>query len=293
MTRWIWVAVIALAAGDLTAQPYVGSELGLALTPALRLVGTDNDWGTRCDLLINPDGLETGAECGTPPPPTEWTNESGRAIGITAGLAAGYRFGRYRAEVEYRFRAAAYHDYTATQIGDVVTAQKADQELETAIGGGGDLTVHGVFTNLAVDFHAANRRLMSYVGVGAGVQRMAIDYFSLWKRNDDPTRIATFEDAALRAKLAGTTTLGAAVLHDTMVSIQLLGGVDYRIADQLTLGNTIRYATGLGAFRSAPREWDQLRSHDSTVGRGSPILYTVETRDTSAFTMILSLRYGL
>lgn len=293
MTRWIWVAVIALAASDLTAQPYVGSELGLALTPTLRLLGTDNDWGTRCDLLINPDGLETGAECDTPPPPTEWTNKSGRTPGIAAGLAAGYRFGRYRAEVEYRYRAAAYHDYTPTQIGDVVTAQKADQELEAAIGGGGDVTVHGVFANLAVDLRMANRRLMTHVGVGAGVQRMAIDYFSLWKRNDDPTRIATFEDAALRAKLAGTTTLGAAVLNDTMFSVQILGGMDYRVVDRLTIGNTIRYATGLGAFRSAPREWDQLRSHDSTVGRGSRILYTVETRDTRAFAMILNLRYGL
>ena len=293
MTRWIWVAALALAASDLTAQPYMGSELGFTLVPALRLVGTDNDWGTRCDLLINPDGLETGAECDTPPPPTEWTNESGRAKGIAAGLVAGYRFGRYRAEVEYRYRAASHHDYAPTQIGDVVTAQKADQELETAVGGAGDVTAHGVFTNLAIDLGTANRRLTSYVGVGAGVQRMAIDYFSLWKRNDDPMRIATFEDAALRAKLAGTTTLGAVVLDDTMFSVQILGGVDYRIADRLTVGSTIRYTTGLGAFGSEPREWDQLRSHDSTVGRGSRIVYTVKTRDTSAFTMFLSLRYHL
>lgn len=293
MKRWIWVTVVTLAFGDLAAQPYVGSELGLALAPALRLVGTDNDWGTRCDLLINPDGLETGAECETPPPLTEWTNESGRATGIAAGLAVGYRFGRYRVEVEYRFRAAAYHDYMPTQIGDVVTAQKADQELETAIGGGGDVTVHGLFTNVAVDFHTADRRLVPYVGAGAGVQRMAIDYFSLWKRNGDPARITTFEDATLRAKLAGTTTLGTAVLDDTMLSVQILGGVDYRVGDRLTVGGTIRYATGLGAFRSAPREWNQLRSHDSTVGRGSRIVYTVETSDAGAFSMILSLKYDL
>jgi len=292
MTRWIWMAVLALAASDASAQPYVGSELGLGLAPALRLVGADNDWGTRCDLLINPDALETGTECDTPPPPTEWTNESGRAGGIAAGLAAGYRFGRYRAEVEYRYRASSHHDYAPTQIGDVVTAQKADQELETAIGGAGDVTVHGLFTNLAVDLHTASR-LTSYVGVGAGARRIAIDYLSLWKRNGDPSRIATFEDAVLRAKLAGTTTLGTAVLDDIMFSVQVLAGLDYRIADRLTLGNRIGYVKGLGAFRSEPREWDQLRSHDSTVGRGARIVYDVETRDTSAFSMVLSLRYGL
>ena len=293
MTRWIWVAVPALAAGDLNAQPYVGSELGFALAPALRLAGTDNDWGTRCDLIINPDGVETGAECDTPPPPTEWTNESGRAGGIAAGFAAGYRFGRYRAEVAYRYRAASHHDYAPTRIGDVVTAQKADQEIETAVGGAGDVAVHGVYTNLAIDLGRVGRRISPYVGVGAGVQRMAIDYFSLWKRNDDPARIATFEDPALRAKLAGTTTLGAAVLKDTMFSVQILGGVECRVAGGLAVGGAIRYATGIGAFGSEPREWDQLRSHDSTVGRGSPIVYTVETRDTGAFTMILSLRHDL
>ena len=112
------------------------------------------------------------------------------------------------------------------------------------------------------------------------MQRVAIDYLSLWKRNADPARITTFEDAALRARLSGTTTLAAGVLDDTMFSVQILGGVDYRVAEGLTIGNRIRYATGLGAFRSKPREWDQLRSHDSTVGRGSRIVYTVETRDT-------------
>ena len=293
MTRSIWVAALALAASDASAQPYLGSELGLAVAPALRLVGTDNDWGTRCDLLINPDRLETGVECDVPPPPTEWTNESGLGKGVATGISAGYRFGRYRAEVEYRYRTASHHDFTPTQIGDVVTAQKADQELETAIGGARDVTVHGVFANFAVGLLTAKRRLTSYVGVGVGVQRMAIDYFSLWKRNDDPTRITTFEDATLRAKLAGTTTLGSAVLNDTMLSVQILAGVDYRVADRLTLGNRVGYATSVGAFESERQEWDQLRSHDSTVGRGSRIVYTVETRDVSAFTMILSLRYDL
>lgn len=291
MTRSIWIAVFAVAASNATAQPYLGSELGLAFAPTLRLTATDNDWGTRCDLVINPDGVETGTECDTPPPPTEWTNESVGALGVAAGFAAGYRFGRYRAQVEYRYRATSHHDYTATQIGDVVTAQKADQELETAIGGAGDVTVHGVFTDFAVDLLTTSRGIASYVGVGAGVQRMAVDYFSLWKRNDDPVRITTFVDGAMRAKLAGTTTVGAMVLDDTVFSVRILGGVEYQIGDGLTIGNSIHYTRGLAAFRSEPREWDQLRSHDSTVGRGSRIVYTVETRDTSAFTMVLSLRY--
>ena len=120
MTRSIWVvAALALATSEAHAQLYLGSEIGLAVAPSLRLVGTDNDWGTRCDLLINPDGLETGVECDVPPPPTEWTNESGRATGVAAGIAAGYRFGRYRAEIEYRYRASPrLHPDTDRRRGD-------------------------------------------------------------------------------------------------------------------------------------------------------------------------------
>ena len=39
---------------------------------------------------------------------------------------------------------------------------------------------------------------------------MSIDYFSLWKRNDDPALISTFADPALRAKLAADATAGVA-----------------------------------------------------------------------------------
>ena len=46
---------------------------------------------------------------------------------------------------------------------------------------------------------------------------MALDYMSVWKRNDDPRRITTFEDPTLRAKLAGTTTIGDARLVDVVL----------------------------------------------------------------------------
>lgn len=42
---------------------------------------------------------------------------------------------------------------------------------------------------------------------------------------------------------------------------------------------------------SGKHEWNQLRSHDSTVGRGSRIKYMVETRDTKAYIVLLSLAY--
>ena len=32
-------------------------DLGAALAPPLTAHGSDNDWGTKCDLIINPLGL--------------------------------------------------------------------------------------------------------------------------------------------------------------------------------------------------------------------------------------------
>ena len=287
------MAVVAtlLAVGHGSAQNgvYVETAFGTGLAPNMVLAGVDNDWGTRCDRLINPAGLETGTDCDTPPPPTAWSNESGGALGVMTGLAVGYRLGRLRVEAEYHFRSAAYHDYAPTVIGDIITQGKADQELEIAIGGAGDVVAHNVLANVLYDFHAGSR-IVPYLGAGVGGGRMSVDYFSLWKRNADPSRIATFEDPLLRAKLAGTTTLGTAVLRDAMPGVQGIAGLDYSVGDRLTLGLKMRRTVFQG-FKSDEREWDQLRSHDSTVGRGSRIVYVVETPDTGAYGVTLNLRY--
>lgn len=292
-TPWMTgVATALLAVGPGSAQdgPYVETALGGGLAPRMLLEGIDNDWGTRCDKLINPAGLETGTECDTPPPPTAWSNESGGTLGVMAGLAVGYRRGPLRIEAEYHFRSAAYHDYSATVIGDLVTQGKADQELEIAIGGAGDVRAHNLFANVLFDF-VPGSRIVPYIGAGVGGGHMSLDYFSLWKRNGDPSRITTFEDPLLRAKLAGTTTLGAAVLKDRMLGVQGIAGLDCGFGDRLTVGLRVRRAA-FREFKSDEIEWDQLRSHDSTVGRGSRIVYVVETPDTGAYGVTLNLRYG-
>lgn len=270
-------------------RPYFEFDLGALFAPAITVSLSDNDWSTRCDLLINPLGVEAGTECDRHPPPTESSNTSGRATGLTAGLVAGYSRGRVSGEFEYRYRTAGHHDYTATVIGDDITLGKADEELERAIGGVGDASAHSLMANVVVRF--GNRRVTPYLGAGAGVSRMTIDFFSLWKRNGDPARIRTFADPVLRAKLAGTTTLGAALLVDYLPGFQVLAGADIRVADRVNLSVKLRRAS-FGEFRSDPREWDQLRSHESTVGRGERILYQVRTADTGAWTITVGLRYG-
>ena len=40
---------------------YLGMDLGPSLVPQVGLSVSDNDWSTKCDLLSNPNQIETGS----------------------------------------------------------------------------------------------------------------------------------------------------------------------------------------------------------------------------------------
>lgn len=269
--------------------PYLALTFGALAAPGLRVEGSDNDVSTKCDLLINPTRAETNGECDALPPMTSWYNDVGGARGMLAGMAAGYAAGRVRFEVEYLYRSAAYNARAPTVIGDVVTLEKADQELEVADGGVGAVAAHHWFAN--VHYVVANRpRYRPFIGAGAGTARMSLDYHSRWKRNDDPAAITTFEDPALRAKVAGTTTIGHGRVSDALFGYQLLAGTDLVVSDGVTLAVAVRRA-GFGDFHSPGHEWLQLRSHESAVGPGHRVVYAVSTRETSFWSLSLGLRH--
>ena len=262
------------AVSEAQPQPYFRTSVGMSFAPAFDVHGSDNDWSTKCDLIINPLGIETGSECDTAPPLTSWTNGFGGADGARAGLAFGYDWGRFRLEGEYVYGLTVHDDRSDIDIFDDVTLDKQEQEIESAMGSVDDVQSHSLFANIYYDFDRPSSLWTPYVGVGAGVGRISLDYGTVWKRNDDPARIATFTDPLLRAKIAGTTTIGEARMTDTVVAFQMLGGIERRLRENLTLGIRFRWGR-VGEFESEPRPWDQLRSHDSTVGRGEPILYRV------------------
>ena len=293
LTCWMIVAVLLGASGPAAAQtgPYIQMDLGLAVAPPLAARGSNNDWGTKCDLVLNPRGLEVGGECDAAPPRAAWLNELGGASGIRTGFAVGYDWGAVRLEAEYFHRVAAYNERTDTGTETAVILAKREQEISLAVGGVDDLRSHGVFANVYYDFGPETSSWTPYVGAGIGMERATLDYFSLWKRNHDPERIATFVDPLLRAALAGTTSVAEARLTDSLPGYQLLAGVDYRLAEPVTLGVKFRWAD-FGEFESEPRPWNQLRSHESDIGRGEPILYRVTTDDTRFWGVSLSLKYA-
>ena len=90
--------------------------------------------------------------------------------------------------------------------------------------------------------------------------------------------------------MAGTTTIGSARVSDSTLGYQLLAGVDYRLGERASLGIKLRWVDFEG-FESGGTLWSQLRSHESSVGRGGDILYTVTTDDNGYLGLGVSLKY--
>ena len=283
--------VLAVCADDARGQtgPYIEMDLGTGVAPSLTVQGADNDWGTKCDLIINPLGVEVAGECDAAPPLTSWTNAFDGGAGIRAGVAFGYDWGAVRLEGEYFQRVTVHGDQSDIDIFDDVTLDKQEQEIELAVGGVDDWRSHAGFVNAYYDF-GTSASWTPYVGAGFGMERASLDYVSVWKRNDDPERISTFADPLLRAKIAGTTTIGDARLTDVMAGYQLLAGVDYRLGEPVALGVKFRWVD-FGEFRSEPLPWNQLRSHESSVGRGESVLYQLTTDDSRFWGVSLNLKY--
>ena len=268
---------------------YLGMEMGLAVAPQASLSASDNDWSTKCDLLNNPNQVEVDGGCDTVPPRAMWGNEIDGGSGMLAALTFGYRAGRFRFEGEYAHRTATYGDASPVRIGDEITRAKADQELEAVDSRIDGLLGHSFFANVTFDI-APNAGYTPWVGLGAGMSSVSVDYFNRWKRNDNPDLISTFEDPAMKARIAGTTTIAGGRRSDTTISYQALAGLDRRLSERVTLGIKFRW-TILGEFEDSA-EYIQLRSHESSVGRGERIVYDLVLNDLSAAVVTLNLRYA-
>ncbi len=282
---------------------YIGMDLGIAVAPGMDVSSSDSDVGTTCDGFINNNGsggyLVTPTESNCNPPPSAWSNEFDGGTGVLAGVALGYRLGSFRVEGEYLYRGTTYDDIdTGGSPSDDVSQDKAKQELDLIEGRVDDVLSHNFFANLYYDYRSGSK-FTPYVGFGVGFARVSLDYFSRWRRNHDPEAISTFADTTatddqkdmLHQRLAGTTSLASARLSDTLFGYQLIAGVDYQVSEPVSIGLKFRWAD-FGEFESDPREWDQLRSHDSARSPGGArVQYKAMTEDIQFWGVSLNMKY--
>ena len=302
--------MVVLATGQTWAKDgwYVGMDVGFAVAPGIDMDIMDNDFGTRCDKIINPGQI---AWPNTPLTPEDcpenagdaWSNALDGGMGFLAGLALGYRLGDFRVEGEYFYRGTTYDSESDSNLsGPPQTTTKAQQEVEEVKGAIDDVLSHNFFANLYYDYHSGSK-FTPYVGVGLGVAQVSLDWYNRWKRNDDPQYITTFCesgpsncDADLNAKLAGTTSVTNANLSDLLFGYQVLAGVDYQISDPMTIGLKFRWAD-FGEFEDG-EEWEQLRSHESTNSldpndspRNRRVQYALMTDDIQFWGISLNMKY--
>ena len=316
-TSIVGLLVVALGGVPSPAQGqgwYLGSELGAHVVPALGITGLSNDRASVCDEFINPQyatvtqtaGYEA-YNCTGPDRRDNWVNQFARATGLQTSWVLGYRFGadasglrwrHVRTEVEYFYRATAY-DQTVAVPGlsagsGNVTANKLNQELQTATDYLGRVTSHTLFANLYWDVRTRSRLTPS---VGVGVGSTAVAYGSLWSRNANPTAITTGEGLpnvdAIRQNLAATTSSFQGVLSDRLLSQQVLVGVHYALTEDLSVGVKGRWVHGAAFESDDAVVWDPLRSHVPNLRRdGSELVSGQLLTDASTLWDVgLSLTY--
>ena len=295
VNRFLSVGILVAVLGGLPSPAqgqgwYLGSELGAHVVQALGMTGLSNDRASVCDEFINPQYATVTRtasyedyNCTGPDRRDNWVNQFARAAGLQTGWVLGYRFGagtsgprwrHVRAEMEYYYRSTAY-DQTVAVPGlgagsGSVTDDKLNQELRTATDYLGSVSSHTLFANLYWDLRTRSR-FTPYVGVGVGIGSTALTYGSLWARNANPAAIGTGEGLPnvddIRRNLAATTSSFQGVLSDTLVSRQVLFGVQYALTEDVSLGVKGRWLHG-GAFGSDELVvWDPLRSHAPNLRR--------------------------
>ena len=303
---------IALMAGPVQAEGfYVSGELGMNFGKSLGTDGHDTDRTSVCDEYINPQFMTVNntpgwanTNCTGPNRGSDsvWENDFGPGKGVLFGAALGYYIGdsRFRADLEYFFRATGYDETSEITVGGGEVLSKLVQEIVRAEERIGDLNSHNLFANLYVDF-ANSSRFTPYVGFGLGAGFAGLEYNGVFARDIDPARITTGNApdggqalpnaAQIQATLAGTTTTESEKLHDTLFGYQVMLGVDYALTESLLLGVKGRWVS-FNSF-SGKDEWDQLRSHPSNLRKDASetVVYDIRSDDIEMFGVSLNLKY--
>ena len=311
----LMVLALVVSSGPVWAKDgfYMGMDLGIAVAPGMDMESWDNDVPTQCDGFINNDGSGNDLV----PPRRDctqssrddfsWIQQFDGGTGLLAGVALGYRLGSFRVEGEYFYRGTTYDD-TIDNVqllpsGEPFQGGK-EGELSYTEAGVDDVLSHNFFANLYYDYRS-DSKFTPYVGFGVGVGQASLDFFNRWTRNYDDRDIPTFtndkdiegiseaelEDRELlNQRVAGTTTIGRAKLSDTLFGYQAIAGVDYRVSEPVTIGLKFQWAD-FGEFEDG-EEWDQLRSHESTVRPGGArVRYTAMTEDIQFWGVSLNMKY--
>ena len=270
-----------------TPRYYVGADPGRIFSSEVRMRGTSNDRSSVCDEFINPlYELVSGCTDANRGAGDEWTVPFEGAGGYEASIVAGLRLHRmFRVEAEYYTRTSEYGQQSDVQTARGVDQTKLNDEIAIAREWLGTVSSQGLMANMYIDMPVGNGRAIPFLGLGAGLSRLRVDYGSVWSRNADPNAIATGSNQSnadeIANNLASTTSSGHDTLEDTQASVQLLLGMKIPIRESVSVNFRARWMI-ISDF-AGTIVWDPLRGHPPNLRRdgSEPVSGQMSTDDFS------------
>ena len=293
----LWLVAVLLASAlsvtDAAAEGfYVGLEAGFSKSGDMNVSQSLIDHPTRCDSFLYPSGA-------TPPMDPECTTEKTTTIanvfvpgaGFAGGATLGYAFGNgLRFEAEYlNRRQGSQRRLARLGSGGGETLEQKESEWDENDPPSErvyDLSAHHFFLNAYYDLRN-DSPFTPYIGGGVGVGSTEMRYSARFLRRSDlgpePWQIAA----------SGTISDIDTELGKTRFGFQVVGGVDYALGDDLSVGAKVRW-TRFSGFDRDDVSWTRVRGHESIRTDGvTPLTADFEVDDTDIWTFTVGLKYYL
>ena len=246
---------------------YLGAELGLADAATLESDVSGVNHPTRCDRLLYggspPAFTATDPVCTDSTPRSLTNNAFDLDTGFAGGLAAGYRRGAWRFELEYLHRQHGGETRPLqTPAANAALAGKSAEWAETPTERVSEFRSNQLFANVYHDFAGASR-WTPYLGAGLGFAETRLRYSNRFLRKSLP-EYTDIEGTALTAAdrppaAAGTLSYLDTKLEETLFGFQLLAGADYALTERTSVGVKARWARFEELEEGAV--WNQIRDH--------------------------------
>ena len=253
---------------------YVGLEFGFVNADGLSSDLSGVNHPTQCDQLLrdnNPATDDKVVDLSDPAcnvgdiPQTLSSNSFDLGNELLGGISVGYVQDRLRVELEYSHRVYDGSDSSLWRIpnSNAPLASKNSEvsELDPPSERISNFDAHQLFVNAYYDFPNASR-WTPYLGAGFGWARTRFDYSVRFLRKT----LAQGYPSDKPPAAAGTLSYWDTRVSETLFGYQLLGGLDYALSDDTSIGIKARWAE-FDDF-SHTGVWDLIRSHEPVQADG-------------------------
>ena len=277
---------------------YVGGEFGFVSAEGLSsdLLGINHP--TQCDQLLRDDNPATDdrvVDLSNPAcnvgdmPQTLSANTFDLGNELLGGISVGYVLDRVRIELEYSHRVYDGSDSSPWRIpgSNASLASKNNEvsELDPPSERISNFDAHQLFVNAYYDFLNSSR-WTPYLGAGFGWARTRFDYIARFLRKT----LAQGYPPDKPPAAAGTLGYWDTRVSETLFGFQLMGGLDYALSENLSMGIKARWAEFEDFSHSGI--WDLIRSHEPVLADGvTPWKSTLEFDDVEYWAVSYVVKY--